>query len=76
MNICLFICFKDLFIYLRERKRAPVGGAKGEGERILSRLRGECRVQRGAPSQDTEIMTWAKTKIQMLNWLCPLMNIY
>ena len=50
-------------------------GARGgerprERERLSSRLSAECEALQGAWSQDPEIMTWAKTKSQMLNWLC------
>ena len=38
-------------------------------ERNLSRLSAEQGAQCGAWSQDPEIMTWAETKSQMLNWL-------
>jgi len=56
--------FKILFIYLFERERESkrqvrVGrGAKGEGERISSRLHTVPTV----PSHDTKLMTWAKIK--------------
>ena len=43
----MFVCFfKKDFIYLRE-SICERGGAKGEGERISSRLRAECRGQLG-----------------------------
>lgn len=42
-------------MYLRERAR--VGGAEGEGKRILNRLHAEQGAQYRALSQDSEIMT-------------------
>ena len=43
-------------------------GAEGERE-SLEKLPTEHRVQRGAQSQDPEIMTWAEIKCQLLNQL-------
>lgn len=40
-------------------------------DRVLSKLYTEHRVQRETPSQDPEVMTWAKTKSQVLNQLGP-----
>ena len=60
------------FIYLREKERESRMGRRGEGERNPSRLLTECGTQCEAQSHDSEIMTWAKTKSQMLNWLCHL----
>ena len=45
-----------------ERKAARVG-------EIPSRLRAQCWTWRGAWSHDCEIITWAKIKSQMFNWL-------
>ena len=41
----------------------------GGGKRIWSRLHTDHRAQLGAPSHDSETMTWAKTKSKTLNWL-------
>ena len=40
-----------------------------EGERILSRLYTQGGAPRGAQSQDSQIMTWAKIKSQTLSSL-------
>ena len=73
----LFKFFKYLFIYFQERERANECREGAEGERVLSKLHAElgalhgasCRDGCRAGSQDPEIMTWAKTKSQSLNWL-------
>ena len=57
---------KILFIYLRESEWDR------EGERIWGRLHAACRAWCEARSHHPEIMTWAKTKNWMLNWLSHL----
>ena len=60
-------------VFILERKQASWGwGVEGRDrgrERIPNRLHAQCRAGRGAPSHNLEIMTWAKIKSQMLNWL-------
>ena len=66
-----------MFIYLfweRERERERERGREGRGrergrERIPSRLHTQCRAQCRTQSHHAEIMTWAKIKSQILNWL-------
>ena len=41
----------------------------GERERIPSRLHAQHRAQHGTQSHNSKLMTWAKIKNQMLNWL-------
>ena len=63
-----FFFFKDLFIYLRERRRAQVGeGSERQEEKSSSRFPAEHRAWSGAQSQDTEIIIWTKIESQMLN---------
>ena len=57
--------FLKIYLFILESGR----GAEGEEERNPSRLCTEHRAWHGAWSQDPEIMTWAETKSQMLNWL-------
>ena len=47
----------------------PPHRERGRGERILSRLHAQCRIQRRAWSYDPEIMTWAEIKSWTLKWL-------
>ena len=60
--------FKIYFMYFWERE-SKQGEEQQERERIPSRLPTECGAPLGAQSHDPEIMTWAKTKSWMLNWL-------
>ena len=63
----VLLFFKDLFILEREREQA-VGRSRGKGrENISSRLYTEHGAQCGFQSHNPEIMTWAKTKSQLLN---------
>ena len=63
-------CFNILIIYLRESTNGSIGW-EGEAESSLSTS--QHRVWHGAPSQDPEIMTWAKirhlTKLPRHPWL-------
>ena len=52
-----------------EREITSMGRGRGRG---TSRLHGERRAWHGARSYDPEIMTWAKIKSQMPNWLSHL----
>ena len=61
-----FFFKKDLFILEREREQERAGRG---AERISSRLPIEYGAWCGAQSQDPEIMTWAKIKSQLINWL-------
>ena len=59
--------FFKIYLFILERVWACVhassGGGRTEGEeRISNRL----PIEHGAPSQDSEIMTWAKTKSQLI----------
>ena len=75
--------FKDLLIYLFERKRAR-GGTEGEGERenleANSLLYLGVDSHSGAQSQKSKIITWAEIKSQLLNWWsqsgAPWQNVY
>ena len=60
--------FFNVFIFILELEWAR-RGAEGEGERVSSRLPAEHGAQQGAQSHHTEIMTWAKIKSQIFNWL-------
>jgi len=66
MEFGLTIFLKILFIYLRERvrERESTRGGSGRGR---SRLPAESRARRGAPSQDSRMMTWAKGR-RLTNW--------
>ena len=58
------------FLWVCDRVRGR-GRGRGRG-RISSRLHAQCRAQYRAQSHNSEIMTWAKIKSQMLNRLsCP-----
>ena len=67
--------FKIFIIYLRKRERMSRRRSRGRGRGKNLRLPAECRAQLGAQFQHPKIMTWAKTKSPMLNWLssprCP-----
>ena len=64
--------FKDLLIYFREKESEykQRGGAEGEKESPSDSPPG-CRAQLRSGSHNPEIMTWAKIKSWMLNWLSP-----
>ena len=56
--------FKKIYLFERESSE---GNGRGERE---SQADSALKTQCGAWSQDTEILTWVKTKNQTLNWLC------
>ena len=62
---------KKRFIYFREKEREEgwEGQRKREREKILSRPHAENEAVYRAQSHNPEIMTWAKTKSEMLNQL-------
>ena len=64
--------FLKIYLFIHFRERAQGGGAEERLERISSRLSTEWGAQPGASSHNPEIMTWAKTKSQMLNQLSHL----
>jgi len=60
--------FKKIYSFIWERERTWAGGAKGEGERISSRLHTQWSPTQGSISGRWD-QTWAETKSWMLNWL-------
>ena len=52
------------------------GGRGRERGRVLSRLHVQGRVWWQAQSHDPEIMTWAKIKRRLLNWLSHLRSLF
>ena len=69
--------FVHFFFFLREGERERGGGgAEGDEERkrekILSRVHAQLKGQHGALPHNSEIMTWAEIKRQMLNQLSQL----
>ena len=67
VSLCMCVC---VCVFEREKERAwAEEGAEEEGESIPSRLQTKLRAQCRAQSHDPEIMTWAKIKSWMFNWL-------
>ena len=63
--------FTNFFFFLIERAGSRWGGERREGDRILSRLHTQGRVQHGAWSHDPAIVTWAEIKSRLLNRQSP-----
>ena len=79
---CFVLFFPyDLFIWEKEGERENKGEGQREREKISSRFSTQLGAWQRAWSHDPEIMTWAKTKSQLLNGLshsgildqCPLL---
>ena len=66
--------FLKKHIYWLERERERMSTSKGRGrgrERISRRFSAEHRAWLGSGSHNLQIMTWAKTTSQKLNWEPP-----